>query len=99
MLPNEGEINRDSDEPRLFGDLHYDSPAMQPVPLDIREPQTGVSMEVTVIGVVDRVHANAFRIFGPEAPGRRGPSLPRSPHQLSVPACRWSKGEGRGERA
>ena len=64
LLPNEADIGRDQDEPRLFGDLHYESARMEPISLDAREPQTGAEMRLTVIGVLDRVHANAFRILG-----------------------------------
>ena len=37
---------------------------MEAVPLDVREPFTGVEVSITVIGVVDRVHADAFRVVG-----------------------------------
>ncbi len=65
LVPNNAaEIARDSDEQRLLGDLHYDSSSMEAVDLDVREPFTGVEVSITVIGLVDRVHADAFRIMG-----------------------------------
>ena len=64
LLPSEGELARNADEPRLFGDLHYESPKMAPVSLDVREPLTGAEAAVTVIGVLDRVHTDAFRVIG-----------------------------------
>ena len=64
LLPNEADLARDGDEPRLFGDLHYESPKMAPLSLDVREPLTGAETTVTVVGVLDRVHADAFRVIG-----------------------------------
>ena len=67
LLPNEGDLAREGDEPRLFGALHYGSTVMEPVSLDVRESRTGIQRSVTVIGVFDRFHANAFRILGSKA--------------------------------
>ena len=65
LLPNNAaDIARDPDEQRLLGDLHYDASSMEAVPVDVREPFTGVEVSITVIGVVDRVHADAFRVVG-----------------------------------
>ena len=66
LLPNEGDLARGGDEPRLFGDLHYESPTMKPVSLEVREPQTGAEAAVTIIGVFDRVHSPpyGFRMMG-----------------------------------
>ncbi len=65
MLPNNAaDIARDPDAQRLLGDLHYDASSMEAVPLDVREPFTGVEVSMKVIGVVDRVHADAFRMIG-----------------------------------
>ncbi len=65
LLPNNAaEIARDPDVQRLLGDLHYDSSSMEAVQVDVREPFTGVEVAIKVIGVVDRVHADAFRMIG-----------------------------------
>ncbi len=63
-LPTDAEIAQAGDDPRLFGDLSYESASMAPISLDVREPQTGIEVSVTVIGVFDRVHTDAFRILG-----------------------------------
>ncbi len=65
MLPTDAELAQAGDQPRLFGNLSYESPSMDPVSLEVREPQTGIETAVTVIGIVDRVHSNfeALRIF------------------------------------
>ncbi len=65
LVPNNAaDIARDADEQRLLGDLHYDASNMEAVPVDVREPFTGVEVSITVIGIVDRVHADAFRMIG-----------------------------------
>ena len=63
ILPTDAEIALSSGDPRLFGDLSYESPTMSPTPLDVREPRTGTEVSVTVIGVFDRVHADASSIL------------------------------------
>lgn len=63
VLPTDAELARSSDGPRPFGDLSYESPTMSPVSLDVREPRTGIEVSMTVIGVFDRVHADAFAIL------------------------------------
>ena len=65
LVPNNtADIARDPDARRLLGDLHYDSSSMEAVSLDVREPFTGVEVTIRVIGVVDRIHADAFRMIG-----------------------------------
>lgn len=65
MVPNNAaDIARAPEAERLLGDLHYDSSSMEAVDLDVREPFTGVEVSITVIGLVDRVHADAFRMIG-----------------------------------
>ena len=65
LLPNNAaDIARDPDAQRMLGNLHYDSSSMEAVSVDVREPFTGVEVSITVIGIVDRVHADAFRIIG-----------------------------------
>ena len=65
LVPNNAaDIARAPDAQRLLGDLHYDSSSMEAVPVDVREPFTGVEVSISVIGVVDRVHADAFRMVG-----------------------------------
>ncbi len=65
LVPNNAaDIAREPDAERLLGDLHYDLSSMEAVDLDVREPFTGVEVSITVIGLVDRVHADAFRIMG-----------------------------------
>ena len=65
LVPNNAaEIARDPDAQRLLGDLHYSSSSMEAVPLDVREPFTGVEVSLTVIGVLDRVHADALKMIG-----------------------------------
>ena len=65
LLPNNAaDIARDPDAQRLLGDLHYDSSRMEAASLDVREPFTAVEVTIKVIGVVDRVHADAFRMIG-----------------------------------
>ena len=65
LVPNNAaDIARAPDAQRLLGDLHYDSSSMEAVPVDVREPFTGVEVAIKVIGVVDRVHADAFRMIG-----------------------------------
>jgi len=54
--------NEDSDE-HLFGDLYYDDETMSPVEVELREPRTGATVNVTVIGVIDRVHENSGWMF------------------------------------
>lgn len=64
VLPTDAELAASSDNPRrLFGDLSYDAPSMAPIPLDVREPRTGIEVSVTVIGVFDRVHADGFNVL------------------------------------
>ena len=65
LVPNNAaDIARDTDDERLLGELHYDSSSMEAVELDVREPFTGVEVSITLIGLVDRVHADAFRMIG-----------------------------------
>ena len=65
LVPNNAaDIARAPDAQRLLGDLHYDSSSMKAVPVDVREPFTGVEVAIKVIGVVDRVHTDAFRMIG-----------------------------------
>ena len=65
LVPNNAaDIARDPDAQRLLGDLHYSSSSMEAVAVDVREPFTDVEVSITVIGVVDRVHADAFRMIG-----------------------------------
>ena len=65
LVPNNAaDIARDPDEQRLLGDLHYDSSSMEAVLVDVREPFTDVEVSIKVIGLVDRVHADAFRMIG-----------------------------------
>ena len=65
LVPNNAaDIDRDPDAQRLLGDLHYNLSSMEAVPVDVREPFTGVEVSITVIGIVDRVHADAFRMIG-----------------------------------
>ena len=65
LLPNNAaDIARDPDAQRLLGDLHYDSSGMEAVSLDVRESFTDVEVSIEVIGVVDRVHSDAFLVIG-----------------------------------
>ena len=65
LVPNNAaDIARDPDAQRLLGDLHYASSSMEAVSVDVREPFTGVEVSIKVIGVVDRIHADAFRMVG-----------------------------------
>ena len=65
LVPNNAaEITRDPDAQRLLGDVHYDSSSMEAVPVDVREPFTGVEVSLKVIGVLDRLHADAFKVVG-----------------------------------
>ena len=65
LLPNNAaDIARDPDAQRLLGDLHYDSSGMEAVSLDVRESFTDVEVAIEVIGVVDRVHSDAFLVIG-----------------------------------
>lgn len=64
ILPTDVQLATSSDNPRRpFGDLSYDALSMTPIPLDVREPRTGIEVSVTVIGVLDRVHADGFNIL------------------------------------
>lgn len=64
ILPTDVQLATSSDNPRRpFGDLSYDALSMAPIPLDVREPRTGIEVSVTVIGVLDRVHADGFNIL------------------------------------
>ena len=37
--------------------VHYDDESMAPIEIEVREPRTGVEMRLTVIGVLDNIHA------------------------------------------
>lgn len=64
ILPTDVQLATSSDNPRRpFGDLSYDALSMAPIPFDVREPRTGIEVSVTVIGVLDRVHADGFNIL------------------------------------
>ena len=41
---------------RVFNEINYNDPSMPPVDIEVREPQTGEIVKLTVIGVLDRVH-------------------------------------------
>ena len=64
LVPNEADLTRDPDATRLLGEVHYDSSSMEAVPVDVREPFTGVEVSLKVIGVLDRLHADAFKVVG-----------------------------------
>ena len=88
ILPStDAEIARSSDAPRLFGDLSYESPTMAPISLDVREPRTGIEVSVTVIGVFDRVHADAFNILASKSlvdPPVAPFPIPRTAYRFSL---------------
>jgi putative ABC transport system permease protein len=57
---NTQEPTEEEAEDSLFGDLYYEAEKMKPVALELREPRTGEIVPITVIGVFDRLHRNAF---------------------------------------
>ena len=42
--------------PLQFDDLFYENEEMSPVDIEVREPRTGEVVQLTVIGVLDRIH-------------------------------------------
>lgn len=64
---NTQEPTEEEAEDSLFGGLYYEAEKMKPVALEMREPRTGEIIPVTVIGVFDRLHRNAFRIVESKA--------------------------------
>ena len=42
--------------PRTIENIEYDDSTMPPINIDIREPSTGSTLNLTIIGVLDRVH-------------------------------------------
>ena len=45
---------------RVFHEVGYDDESMSPIEIEVREPNTRSVMNLTVIGVVDRVHDTGF---------------------------------------
>ena len=45
---------------RVFHEVGYDDESMSPIEIEVREPTTRSVMNLTVIGVVDRVHDTGF---------------------------------------
>ncbi|MFH1560237.1 MAG: FtsX-like permease family protein [Chloroflexota bacterium] len=46
--------------PKLIESVHYEDETMSPVDLQLREPRTGVTAQVTVIGILDRDHEVSY---------------------------------------
>ena len=45
---------------RAFHEVSYDDESMSPIEIELREPNTRAVMNLTVIGVIDRVHDTGF---------------------------------------
>ena len=45
---------------RVFQEVSYDDESMSPIDIEVREPNTRAVMNLTVIGVIDRVHDTGF---------------------------------------
>ena len=45
---------------RVFQEVSYDDESMSPIEIEVREPNTRAVMNLTVIGVIDRVHDTGF---------------------------------------
>ena len=45
---------------RVFQEVSYDDESMSPIDVEVREPNTRAVMNLTVIGVIDRVHDTGF---------------------------------------
>ena len=51
-----GEQSDDQFRPLRFDDLFYENEEMSPVDIEVREPRTGAVIQLTIIGVLDRIH-------------------------------------------
>ncbi len=47
---------------RVFHEVGYDDESMSPIEIEVREPNTRSVMNLTVIGVVDRIHDTGFSL-------------------------------------
>ncbi len=47
---------------RVFHEVGYDDDSMSPIEIEVREPNTRSIMNLTVIGVVDRIHDTGFSL-------------------------------------
>ena len=45
---------------RVFNEVNYDDESMSPIEIELREPNTRAVLNLTVIGVIDRVHDTGF---------------------------------------
>ncbi|MBI2855406.1 MAG: FtsX-like permease family protein, partial [Chloroflexi bacterium] len=46
-----------------LGDVYYQDEEMSPVVVEVREPLSGVTTKLTVIGVLDRIHEGSYAVY------------------------------------